>query len=472
MIKIRRIILVSSLLGTVSAPSIWASHNNNDDDLLGQPKKIVSTSVLRKTEPGKYKDKPGNPNGYNKTDNSSLRYTTKKTYADKEPKVLVNLKAPYPKEWKSLSVRDYFKILGDNPSPQIVIDWCKGMYDVLIDDTCINDVTQITLARCITLLGQKAKQNRVIRQSLLSFFKENPEFFAAWYKAATSRLLSADRVDQFDQQALANIFYAHGQLGVALPKDFAAVWYKAATSRLLSADRADQFDQQALANIFYAHGQLGVALPKDFAAVWYEAATSRLLSADRADQFDQQALANIFYAHGLLEIKPTTELLACIKKLDIDSLSIEGAHMVYLTIKALRLELQFSAGTKFAKVLEASRGLKPTTSKFQDSVISSLKRLNLQDITKIETELFIECISSPCDIYFELNGKKIIVEADGPTHYLADGMTLNPPTLLKSRILVKQGYIVIRVPYFDWDHLKNDESRQDYLKKAILHPGH
>jgi very-short-patch-repair endonuclease len=472
MIKIRRIILVSSLLGTVSAPSIWASHNNNDDDLLGQPKKIVSTSVLRKTEPGKYKDKPGNPNGYNKTDNSSLRYTTKKTYADKEPKVLVNLKAPYPKEWKSLSVRDYFKILGDNPSPQIVIDWCKGMYDVLIDDTCINDVTQITLARCITLLGQKAKQNRVIRQSLLSFFKENPEFFAAWYKAATSRLLSADRVDQFDQQALANIFYAHGQLGVALPKDFAAVWYKAATSRLLSADRADQFDQQALANIFYAHGQLGVALPKDFAAVWYKAATSRLLSADRADQFDQQALANIFYAHGLLEIKPTTELLACIKKLDIDSLSIEGAHMVYLTIKALRLELQFSAGTKFAKVLEASRGLKPTTSKFQDSVISSLKRLNLQDITKIETELFIECISSPCDIYFELNGKKIIVEADGPTHYLADGMTLNPPTLLKSRILVKQGYIVIRVPYFDWDHLKNDESRQDYLKKAILHPGH
>jgi very-short-patch-repair endonuclease len=227
-----------------------------------------------------------------------------------------------------------------------------------------------------------------------------------------------------------------------------------------------------LANIFYAHGQLGVALPKDFAAVWYEAATSRLLSADRADQFDQQALANIFYAHGLLEIKPTTELLACIKKLDIDSLSIEGAHMVYLTIKALRLELQFSAGTKFAKVLEASRGLKPTTSKFQDSVISSLKRLNLHDITKIETELFIECISSPCDIYFELNGKKIIVEADGPTHYLADGMTLNPPTLLKSRILVKQGYIVIRVPYFDWDHLKNDESRQDYLKKAILHPGH
>ena len=39
--------------------------------------------------------------------------------------------------------------------------------------------------------------------------------------------------------------------------------------------------------------------------------------------------------------------------------------------------------------------------------------------------------------------------------------------LLKDRLLEKQGYRVLHIPYFEWDMLKSAESKKDYLTRAM-----
>jgi len=140
--------------------------------------------------------------------------------------------------------------------------------------------------------------------------------------------------------------------------------------------------------------------------------------------------------------------------------------MIYLAVKGCRLELEFSAGKRFAKVLERAKSRKTTTSKFQESVENAVRHIVTGHNEKIQSEAFIESIGSHCDLYIEIEGgKRIIIEADGRYHYLPDSKTLNFETLLKTKILERCGYVVIRIPYFVWDELKTKEEEQTFLLK-------
>ena len=71
------------------------------------------------------------------------------------------------------------------------------------------------------------------------------------------------------------------------------------------------------------------------------------------------------------------------------------------------------------------------------------------------------------DALVEVNGKKIGVEVDGPSHFL--GRNPNGSTILKHRQVANIDEIpVVSVAYWEWNKLgKNSEKKQQYLHSFL-----
>ena len=71
------------------------------------------------------------------------------------------------------------------------------------------------------------------------------------------------------------------------------------------------------------------------------------------------------------------------------------------------------------------------------------------------------------DALVDVNGKKIGVEVDGPTHFLARNPTGS--TILKHRQITNLDNIpVVSVQYWDWNKLgKDSEKKQQYLHSLL-----
>ncbi|MGA1532682.1 MAG: RAP domain-containing protein [Aquiluna sp.] len=66
---------------------------------------------------------------------------------------------------------------------------------------------------------------------------------------------------------------------------------------------------------------------------------------------------------------------------------------------------------------------------------------------------------------------KIAVEFDGPSHFLmdVDGRTSVPngPSIFKGRMLSRLGWRVWHVSYLEWDSLKSNRDREEYLSRGL-----
>jgi hypothetical protein len=68
---------------------------------------------------------------------------------------------------------------------------------------------------------------------------------------------------------------------------------------------------------------------------------------------------------------------------------------------------------------------------------------------------------------------RIGIEIDGPTHFVHSGKRALGHTVLKYRLLKHQGWIVVRVPYYEFDKIPFWASmeRQRYLQRLLkTHP--
>jgi hypothetical protein len=61
------------------------------------------------------------------------------------------------------------------------------------------------------------------------------------------------------------------------------------------------------------------------------------------------------------------------------------------------------------------------------------------------------------------SGVKVAIEVDGPTHFIQPQQRSGGPTLCRNRALAARGYVVISIPYLDWDALRGAEQKQQYL---------
>jgi len=59
----------------------------------------------------------------------------------------------------------------------------------------------------------------------------------------------------------------------------------------------------------------------------------------------------------------------------------------------------------------------------------------------------------------------VAIEVDGPSHFC--GHTPTGATALKRRQLRAAGWVLLPVPYWEWDGLSSNSARQEYLRAAL-----
>ena len=95
-------------------------------------------------------------------------------------------------------------------------------------------------------------------------------------------------------------------------------------------------------------------------------------------------------------------------------------------------------------------------SDFHRDVANTLDRLGESHVVEGATDdgLFrVDCL---------LTDRRVAVEADGPSHFLA-GRAPNGKTRLRRRLLEARGLRVVSVPYFEWRRLATDAAKDAYL---------
>ncbi|MBX9621561.1 MAG: hypothetical protein K2X28_06005, partial [Alphaproteobacteria bacterium] len=293
-----------------------------------------------------------------------------------------------------------------------------------------------------------------------------PTFQKAWYTAALNLLNSKSPRDQFNQQALANIFYGHAQLGQKMPPTFQKAWYTAALNRLNSKSPRDQFNQQALANIFYGHVLLGQLMHPDFEMAWYAAALNRLKSPNPRDQFNQQELSNIFYGHALLQKEIPQDWINPLFNVLSTTESIKCMSSIYRGLSYFNLLEDLNSDPQRKRKYDAfckRKNIPSKGSNLQTSVKGTLGELFPDEF---QEEHWFDSLVAHVDFYSPQ--QNLVVEVDGPSHFIEKTYRYNAQTLLRDRILEKSDRVkVVHVPYFEWAPLRNDSEKKQYLMRKV-----
>ncbi|WP_331256037.1 hypothetical protein [Candidatus Bealeia paramacronuclearis] len=315
-----------------------------------------------------------------------------------------------------------------------------------------------------------SRLNEFKEQELSNIFYGNAQlggilgsnFLKKWEEEATNHLKS------FNEQELSNIFYGNAQLGGKLSSNFLAKWETEALSHV------SKFNEQELSNIFYGNAKLGGKLSDKFLANWEIQALSHV------SKFNEQELSNIFYGQALLG-NPFSQKFVGAWKETFLSKRTNGEfqdpsaeiHSIYLAIQRFNLQKEFAEDLfQEIKLLSKKHGKKNkiTTSQLQNSVFESLQSYSKdKDLGDLEEEAFFESVMSPVDIYLKKYG--IVVEVQGPSHFLSDHKTAKPEDRLKEHILLNdsEGKVcsVLAIPYFEWNLLKNEQEKFGYFNEKL-----
>eukprot|EP00931_Biecheleriopsis_adriatica_P069317 TRINITY_DN43183_c0_g1_i1.p1 TRINITY_DN43183_c0_g1~~TRINITY_DN43183_c0_g1_i1.p1 ORF type:complete len:322 (-),score=65.93 TRINITY_DN43183_c0_g1_i1:21-986(-) len=63
--------------------------------------------------------------------------------------------------------------------------------------------------------------------------------------------------------------------------------------------------------------------------------------------------------------------------------------------------------------------------------------------------------------------RPIAIEVDGPSHFYANSKRYTAYTKLKHRLLIRMGYKVLHVPYFEWRRLRGAKEREEYMRAKL-----
>ena len=102
-------------------------------------------------------------------------------------------------------------------------------------------------------------------------------------------------------------------------------------------------------------------------------------------------------------------------------------------------------------------------SQLQRQVIASLQALGLAPREEVRTEQ-----GYSLDAVVVYGGREVAIEVDGPSHFC--GRTPTGATALKRRQLRAAGWVLLPVPYWEWNEdLSSSSARQEYLRAALRH---
>ena len=221
-----------------------------------------------------------------------------------------------------------------------------------------------------------------------------------------------------------------------------------------------------------------------------------LAATSKTREFDSQGIANTLYALSIFAHyddnvwSPLFEAFSNILHLDSNALSIEDHSQIHLVLLTLSLEnpdllskLRYPSTLKelcsTSHVAQFSLSVK--SSIFHLSVSQLLTEMSISHENEFVASGFLSVdifIKSDISQQQQDGGRnEVIIEVDGPTHYLRGSVgsemvgkrtsKLCGEHLLKDRLLEKQGYNVLHIPYYEWNALNSAVTKRDYLKRLM-----
>jgi hypothetical protein len=214
---------------------------------------------------------------------------------------------------------------------------------------------------------------------------------------------------------------------------------------------------------------LNLPLPdeEDFKKAWYDAAVKRLTSKNPKDQFDPQHLANIFYGYALLKQEVPQTLLDPIFNILRVTKDIKFQHSIYRGLSYYhRLDwLDAVLQIKYQKFCNKKKEEVPTKSNLQKSISSILSSIFPE---VFQEEVWFDALISHVDFYSPQC--HLVIEVDGPSHFLENTQTYSAKTLLRNLILEESSEPAVRIvsiPYYKWASLRSPEAKKSYLQEEV-----
>jgi hypothetical protein len=261
----------------------------------------------------------------------------------------------------------------------------------------------------------------------------------------------------FKPQALSNIVLSYATAGQLHPLLFQKLAH-------LAIAKSNNCNPQDIANLLWAYATVGVIDHHLFTS--FAPAVKSVLG-----QCNSQALTNIAWAYAVANVNDpslfNSDFIVALhaKANDFVTEDCFQLHQWQLWQDEIKSGINLPP-VLCEKCRKAFLSQSYQSSIFQDDVISVLSSIGLRP-----KEEELTSSGYRLDAIVEVNGTKVGIEVDGPSHFVNREPTGS--TLLKRRqVSTLDGIHIVSVPYWEWDKLGKDlVKKQDYLRSKLgLHP--
>ncbi|GBG86236.1 hypothetical protein CBR_g41140 [Chara braunii] len=369
--------------------------------------------------------------------------------------------------------RELFEVIGNHSG-------------TVMANMCARDVSNLIWGFAKLGLKHEAMMQAIAKHSVKIMNKFDPQSVSNvvwsyasfdWYDAELMEAIAARAtrtVDRLSPQALGNTAWGFAVLNHYSPALLDAI-AKAAASKIATVP------SQNMSNILFTLASFGHP-SSTFLDVYIDEVNSRL----EEGKLPRQAAANIAWALVVLGHFPRRLfplLRACLSQYDdYSSRELCQLYQVELALKVEAPEmgerqrgldssprqylqnLWLSGYIKqFAKGCWEDMNKKENllTSNFQRSIAEVLDDMGLEPVTEYEVGGYKTDMALPSN--------RVIIEADGPTHFAANMRNWQMgPTRLKARVLQAQGWSVVQIAYFAWEEMSTHGERRALLENCLL----
>jgi hypothetical protein len=248
----------------------------------------------------------------------------------------------------------------------------------------------------------------------------------------------------FKPQALSNLLWAYATAGESHPLLF---------QKLVNVAnlRCNECNPQDIANLFWAYATVGIINQHLF--ISFAPAVKSVLI-----QCNSQNIANIAWAYAVANVNDPSLFNSDF----IDALQAKANDFVPENLSQLYQWQLWQDELKSCRQAFISQSYQ--SSIFQDDVISVLSSIGM-----LPEEEVLTSSGYHLDALVEVNGIKVGIEVDGPSHFVNREPTGS--TLLKRRqVSTLDGIHIVSVPYREWDKLGNDHAKKQMYLRAKLVP--
>jgi hypothetical protein len=261
----------------------------------------------------------------------------------------------------------------------------------------------------------------------------------------------------FKPQALSNIVWSFSTAGKSHPKLFSKVG-----DHIVAMNDFSSFLPQHFSNILWAFATAGKSHPQ-----LYNKLANHIVAMKDLSSFLPQELSNIAWSYAVANINDpwifNSEFIASLQS-RVDDFGLKDLFQLYqwqLWKDELKLGINLPSAL-CEQCRKAFLSRLPEPSRLQDDVIYVLSSIGMSPEEEILT-----LSGYRLDAIVKVNGEKVGIEVDGPSHFINREATGS--TLLKRRQVNNlDGIKIVSVPYWEWDEFGKDRAKkQDYLLSKL-----